>query len=453
MSKTLIYNAAVVTGVDDRAPFTGFVVIDGDIIAAVSEGEPDAAVMAAADRTVDARGAYLMPGAIDIHVHFREPGLTHKATIASESRAAVAGGVTSYVDMPNCVPQTVTLEALEQKRAIAAKDSLANYSFYIGATADNLDDILSADYSSVAGIKLFMGSSTGGMLVDDEHALSRLFEAAPALITVHAEDEATIAAARAAIKSRYGDSDVPVSLHSELRPAEACFKASERAVRLARRYGARLNIAHLTTAAELNLLEPATVPLVDKKITAEVSPHHLLWTDADYASRGSRIKMNPAVKTAADRAALRDALASGRIDVIATDHAPHLLADKAGDLFKAASGAPLVQFSLPMTLDLFGPVITARAMAANPATLLRIDRRGHIASGCYADLVLVERCEPHTITDSEVLSLCGWTPLDGCTTSHRVLTTWVNGHPAYDHGRLAPTPHAMPLRFNPGQCK
>lgn len=453
MSKTLIYNAAIVTGVDDRAPFTGFVLIDGETMSSVSEGEPDAAVMAAADHRVDARGAYLMPGAIDMHVHFREPGLTHKATIASESRAAVAGGVTSYVDMPNCVPQTVTLEAIEQKRALAATDSLANYSFYIGATADNLDEILRADYSTVAGIKLFLGSSTGGMLVDDEHALSRLFEAAPALITIHAEDEATIAAARAAIKARYGDRPVPVSLHSELRPAEACFKASERAVKLARRYGARLNIAHLTTAAELDLLEPATVTLADKKITAEVSPHHLLWTDADYASRGSRIKMNPAVKTAADRAALRDALVSGRIDVIATDHAPHLLADKTGDLFKAASGAPLVQFSLPMTLDLFGPVIAARAMAANPATLLRIDRRGRIASGCYADLVLVERCEPHTITDSEVLSLCGWTPLDGCTTSHRVLTTWVNGRPAYDHGTLTNTPRAMPLRFNPARCK
>ncbi|MDE5554793.1 MAG: amidohydrolase family protein, partial [Muribaculaceae bacterium] len=359
MIETLIYNVDVVT--PERVS-RGFVAIGKDgRIALVGDGEPQQSLFDEAANWVDGCGGLLMAGAIDCHVHFREPGLTHKATIASESRAAVAGGVTSFFDMPNTVPQTVTVQALNEKAEIASRTSVANYAFFIGATNDNLDQLLSADYTRVAGVKLFMGSSTGNMLVDKENALCRLFEAAPAIISVHAEDEATIRAAREAIEAEYG-ADAPVSLHTRLRPAEACYKATAHAVELARRYGSRLHIAHLTTAAELALLD-APAPVEEKRITAEVSPHHLMWTVDDYERKGARIKMNPAVKTADDRAALREALAEGRIDIVATDHAPHLLAEKGGSLFKAVSGAPMVQFSLPVMLGLYEPRLVTRVMS------------------------------------------------------------------------------------------
>lgn len=440
--KTLIHNVDVVTpaGVN-----RGYVAVNDDgVIIEVAEDEPSAEVLAQVGEVTDGKGALLMPGAIDCHVHFREPGLTHKATIASESRAAVAGGVTSYLDMPNTVPQTVSREAVEDKIKTAERTSVANYGFFIGATNDNLDELLAADYSRIAGIKLFMGSSTGNMLVDSESTLERLFEDAPAIISVHAEDEATIKAAREAIEAEYG-SDAPASLHTRLRPAEACMRASSEAVRLARKYGTRLHIAHLTTAAELALLDH-DMPLENKKITAEVSPHHLMWTEDDYATRGTRIKMNPSVKSAADREALSKAVADGLIDIVATDHAPHLAAEKQGTLFKAVSGAPLVQFSLVVMLTLFGPEKTAAMMADNPARLFGIERRGRIAPGYYADLVLVDR-DRHTITDADVVSLCGWTPLDGCEVDYSVVTTWVNGHKAYDHGEIKDCGGAMALRF------
>lgn len=438
----LILDADVVT---PEGIVRGYVAVgDGGIISEVGAGEVPPRLRDSAAEVVDARGALLMPGAIDCHVHFREPGLTRKATIASESRAAVAGGVTSFLDMPNTVPQTVTCEAVEDKIRIAERTSAANYGFFIGATNDNLDELLAADYTRVAGIKLFMGSSTGDMLVDSKAALRRLFEAAPAVISVHAEDEATIRAARAEIEVRYG-ADAPVSLHTRLRPAEACLRATSEAVRLARECGTRLHIAHLTTAAELGLLDDPA-PVENKLITAEVSPHHLLWTEDDYAARGARIKMNPSVKTAADRDALRRALADGVIDIVATDHAPHLPADKEGSLFKAASGAPMVQFSLVTVLGLLGPERTAAVMADNPARLFGIRRRGRITAGYYADLVLVSR-EPWRISDSDVLSLCGWTPMDGCAAEWRVTMTWVNGKTVYDHGTLIDADSAMALRF------
>ncbi len=446
MIETLIYNADVVT--PERVS-RGFVAIGSDgLIAKVGDGKPSAEDMAAARKTVDAKGAMLMAGAIDCHVHFREPGLTRKATIVSESRAAVAGGVTSYFDMPNTVPQTVTREALDEKAEIAARTSLANYAFFIGATNDNLDELLATDYTKIPGIKLFMGSSTGNMLVDREQALCRLFEAAPAIISVHAEDEATIRAARAEIEAEYGE-NAPVSLHSRMRPAEACLKATSHAVELARRYGTRLHVAHLTTAAELALLDSGK-PIVDKKITAEVSPHHLLWTEDDYARKGARIKMNPSVKSAADREALRKAVADGTIDIAATDHAPHLLSEKEGSLFRAVSGAPMVQFSLPTMLDLFEPQTVARVMSHNPAELFGLDRRGDIAEGNFADLVLVEKAEkPVEITDSDALSLCGWTPLDGEKLGYKVVRTWVNGNLVYDRGVIDDSRKGKQLTFTP----
>lgn len=445
MTDTLIYNADIVT--PERVSH-GFVAIGGDgRITCVGDGEPSASLMAAARKSIDAQGALLMAGAIDCHVHFREPGLTHKATIASESRAAIAGGVTSFFDMPNTVPQTVGIDAIEQKTEIAASTSLANFAFFIGATNDNIDQLLKADYTKVAGIKLFMGSSTGNMLVDNESALTYLFENAPTIISVHAEDEATIRAARAEIETEYGN-DAPVSLHTRLRSAEACVKATTRAVELARRYGTHLHIAHLTTAAELQLLD-RDIPLSDKHITAEVSPHHLLWTDEDYTKKGARIKMNPSVKSKSDRAALRHAVADGTIDIVATDHAPHLLSEKSGSLFKAVSGAPMVQFSLPVMLDMFDPSTVTRVMSSNPAKLFGIAERGRVAEGQFADLTLVERCSaPMSVTDSDVLSLCGWTPLDGEYLGHKVAYTWVNGNLVYDRGVIIENHKGRQIIFN-----
>lgn len=443
MNRRLIHNADIVTGTGDR--FAGYVIIDGETIAAVAPSKPDTALFENAEVT-DARGRLLLPGAIDCHVHFREPGLTQKATIASESRAAVAGGVTSFIDMPNTVPQTTTSALADAKAAIAARDSVANYAFFIGATNDNIDELLSADYSRIAGVKLFMGSSTGNMLVDRQSALDELFSRVKARIVVHAEDEATVRANAEAIRAEYGD-DAPVSLHTRLRSAEACYKASKAAAELARRTGARLHIAHISTARELELLTPGPTT-ADKQITAEVSPHHLLWTEDDYADRGARIKMNPAVKTAADRVALVEALRDGLIDIIATDHAPHRLADKEGGLFKAASGAPMVEFSLIAALSLFTPEVVAERMAAAPARLFAIDRRGSITPGNYADLVLVDPHSPHTVKDSDVTSLCGWTPVDGLTFTHRVIKTWVNGNLCFDNGVIKDDKRGKALSFS-----
>ncbi|MGN0219452.1 MAG: dihydroorotase [Muribaculaceae bacterium] len=443
MSRRLILNADIVTGTGDR--FNGYVLVEGETIAAVAPGRPDIALFKNAEVT-DARNCLLLPGAIDCHVHFREPGLTQKATIASESRAAVAGGVTSFIDMPNTVPQTTTSALVEAKADIAARDSVANYAFFIGATNDNLDELLAADYSRIAGVKLFMGSSTGNMLVDNQSALEALFRRVKARIVVHAEDEATVKANAAAIRAEYGD-DAPISLHTRLRSAEACYKASKAAVDLARRTGARLHIAHLSTARELELLTPGPTT-ADKQITAEVSPHHLLWTEDDYADRGARIKMNPSVKTEADRRALVDTVREGLIDIIATDHAPHRPADKQGSLFKAASGAPMVEFSLIAALSLFTPEVVAERMAAAPARLFAIDRRGSIAPDNYADLVLVDPHSPHTVKDSDVTSLCGWTPVDGRSFSHRVVKTWVNGNLCFDQGVIIDDKRGKALSFS-----
>ena len=406
-------------------PFMGWIAVDGDKIHSLGAGEPSPELVAAASEHVNAEGRYLMPGAIDCHVHFREPGMTHKATIASESRAALAGGVTSFIEMPNTKPATTTLEAWEDKMMRAARDSAVNYSFMIGATADNLAEIQRADFSRVAAVKVFMGSSTGNMLLSEDSALRGVFADQPGRVVVHAEDQAVIDRNTAKFKPLPDAENM--MWHTRIRDNEACVRATEHALDLAARYGTRLHVAHVTTKEECALFDPSASP-VGKQITSEVSPHHLIHCSDDYARLGARIKMNPAVKSAADRDALRQSLLEGRLDIIATDHAPHLLSEKAGDVFTAVSGAPMVQFSLVSMMDMFDPTTVVRRMAQAPAELFGIKGRGRLAPGYQADMVMVERLDtPHIITDADVISLCRWTPMQGSPTHHRITRTWING--------------------------
>lgn len=442
-----IHNARIV---NLGREYTGYVAIDGEFIHAMGDGAAPEALLAASQEVIDAAGMLLIPGCIDDHVHFREPGLTHKADIASESRAAVAGGVTSYMDMPNTKPLTITAEALEEKFDIAARSSVANYSFFIGATNDNIDTLLSIDNKRVAGVKLFLGSSTGNMLVDENDVLHRLFRECRTLISVHSEDEAIIRERRAFYTGRFGE-DLSVFYHPLIRSAEACYVCTERAVELARRYGTRLHVAHISTARELELFWAE--PLLDKRITAEACVHHLWFTDNDYASLGTRIKCNPAIKTTADRNALRDAVNNGAIDLIATDHAPHLLSEKQGGALTAASGSPYVQFSLIMMLELvrqgvFSTVTVVEKMCHAPAMLYNIDRRGILRPGYYADIVLIDTNTRHTVTKEDVLSKCGWSPLEGTTFHSRVVKTFVNGKCIYSDGVVADNLASHPLKFN-----
>lgn len=442
-----IHNARIV---NLGREYTGYVAIDGEFIHAMGDGAAPEALLAASQEVIDAAGMLLIPGCIDDHVHFREPGLTHKADIASESRAAVAGGVTSYMDMPNTKPLTITAEALEEKFDIAARSSVANYSFFIGATNDNIDTLLSIDNKRVAGVKLFLGSSTGNMLVDESDVLHRLFRECRTLISVHSEDEAIIRERRAFYTGRFGE-DLSVFYHPLIRSAEACYVCTERAVELARRYGTRLHVAHISTARELELFWAE--PLLDKRITAEACVHHLWFTDNDYASLGTRIKCNPAIKTTADRNALRDAVNNGAIDLIATDHAPHLLSEKQGGALTAASGSPYVQFSLIMMLELvrqgvFSTVTVVEKMCHAPAMLYNIDRRGILRPGYYADIVLIDTNTRHSVTKEDVLSKCGWSPLEGTTFHSRVVKTFVNGKCIYSDGVVADNLASHPLKFN-----
>lgn len=427
----LIHNALIVDGLN--APYHGWLLAEGPFIKATGRGNAPAEAFDGA-RATDARGAMLMPGAIDCHVHMREPGMEQKATIASETRAAAAGGVTSVIDMPNTKPPTTTLDAWHDKMERAKATAAVNYAFMMGATADNLDQLRIAPSRYMPAVKVFMGSSTGGMLLDDDKALRSVFAEQDRRVVVHAEDQHIIDSNIARLTAT--DDLTDMIWHTRLRSSEACVRATEHALELAQHYGTRLHVAHVTTKEEAAMFDPAESP-AGRQFTAEVSPHHLLWTVDDYARQGARIKMNPAVKTAADRDALRRALVEGRIDIVATDHAPHLWADKTGDVLHAASGAPMVQFSLPVMLDLYDPATVALRMAAAPAILYGIDRRGTLAAGNYADMVLVEKlAEPLTISDSNVISTCGWTPMAGYATGHRVVATWVNGGQG-----------AMPLEF------
>lgn len=422
MNDTIIYNALLI---NEGEKFKGYVVTDGPVIARVGRGDASADLIAACREAVDARGSYLLPGVIDDQVHFRDPGLVHKGDIATESIAAVAGGVTSFMDMPNTKPPTVTQKALREKLQHASEVSAANYSFFIGATNDNMRELLECDYKITPGVKLFLGSSTGNMLVDEESTLDRIFSEVPAIIAVHSEDEATIRANRQRYESECGGS-VPVAMHPLIRSREACVLSTRRAIERAERCNTRLHVLHVSTADEVAMFSDA--PLPEKRITAEVCVHHLWFCDEDYARLGSRIKMNPAVKSRADRDALRQGLRDGRIDIVATDHAPHTPAEKQGDIFTAMSGAPMVQFSLPLMLELYPAAEVARRMAAAPAALYGIEGRGQLSPGYFADLVLVERrAEPHIITDADVASPCGWTPATGLAVNHRVARTIVNG--------------------------
>ena len=381
----------------------------------------------------------LLPGIIDEHVHMREPGLTHKATMESETRAAARGGVTTVLDMPNVVPQTTTLQLLKERYALAEGKCHVNYGFYLGATNDNLEEIKRLDPTECPGVKLFMGSSTGGMLVDKEEQLRQIFRSSPTLIMTHCEDTARINANMAEVKRQYGE-DPDVRFHPVIRDHEACYQSTDLAVRLAKEERARLHVAHITTAQELKLFSPN-----DDKITAEACVPHLLFTDEDYETLGSRIKCNPAIKTKTDREALRKALTDGRIQTVGTDHAPHLLSEKEGGCCKAMSGMPMVQFSLPAMLNLVEEGVLSverlvELMCHNPARLYKIKERGFIREGYWADLTLVRK-KPWTITKDCIESSCGWSPLEGRTFGWQVEKTWVNGRLVWDGVTfpLAPT--------------
>lgn len=443
---TLIHNAIIV---NEGSRFHGYIIIENEYIKEIGRGEAPAHLLNSDIEIHDAENAYLLPGCIDDQVHFRDPGLTHKSDMATESRAAVAGGVTSFMDMPNTIPQTITLEALNDKHRRAAEVSVANYSFYIGATNDNIDTLLACDYTKVPGVKLFLGASTGNMLVDNCESLNRIFAEVPALIAIHSEDEDIIRRNREAMLEKYGE-DVPIEEHPNIRSAEACYKSSLKAVEMARKHGARLHILHISTADEMQLL--SNKPLKEKKITAEVCAHHLWWTADDHASLGARIKWNPAIKTDKDRQALRDGLNNGLIDIVATDHAPHLLSEKQGGAIKATSGAPLVQYSLPMMLQLADNGIftieqVVDFMAHRVAQLFNIEKRGYIREGYYADLTIVKPNEQYTVKDEDVLSRCGWTPLAGTSLNNKVISTYVNGHRVYHNGAINDSTHGKALKF------
>ncbi|HET9569991.1 MAG TPA: dihydroorotase [Bacteroidales bacterium] len=445
MMKTLIHKALII---NEGRSFKGSVLLEGAFISKIFEGTVPQEVLDGC-QVLDAEGKWLIPGAIDGHVHFREPGLTHKADLLSETRAALAGGVTSFLEMPNTLPQTTTIQIWEKKMELAASKSLANYSFYLGATNDNLSELEKADYQRVCGVKVFMGSSTGNMLVGQQAALEGIFKSVPCIVGVHAESEAIIQANKTRYLEAIGG-DLPISYHPLIRSAEACYASSATAVELATRFGSRLHILHLTTAEELDLFEAK--PLIDKKITAEVCVPHLWFDDKDYEFRGNSIKCNPAIKTERDRLALRDGLKSGKLDVIATDHAPHLWAEKQGDCLTAASGSPSIQFSVPLMLELvkdqiFTKELIVEKMCHAPATLYGIDRRGFIRENYYADMALIDPEASWVLTGDLILSKCGWSPYEEQVFRSKVLKTWVNGTLAYDEGHFAEGRTAAELRF------
>jgi dihydroorotase len=429
----LIKNATIF---NENERFIGSVLLDEEKISKIYRGK-DIPVDLQCNGVIEADGLWLLPGVIDDQVHFREPGLTHKADIFTESQAAVAGGVTSFMDMPNTVPQTTTIDALEEKYKMGAAKSLANYSFYMGATNDNLDELRKVNQAEVCGIKVFMGSSTGNMLVDNIKTLTGIFAEIPLLIATHCEDESVIRANKAKYIARYGE-DLPVHYHPYIRDAEACYRSSSFAVELASKYNTRLHLLHISTARELDLFSNK-FPLREKRITAEVCVHHLWFSDQDYDAYGNRIKWNPAVKTEQDRLALIDGVNRDLLDVVATDHAPHLLSEKEGNCLKAASGGPLVQFSLPAMLELakkgyFTVEQVVRKMCHAPAEVFKIRQRGYIREGFYADLVLVNPKQSLKVTPDIILSKCGWSPFEGKTFSHSIEKTWVNGRQVYDQG-------------------
>jgi len=443
--KTLIKNATII---NEGSRFVGSVLIENDKIAAVYSGNlPE--IDLSNVTVIDGIGKWLIPGVIDDQVHFREPGLTHKGDLTTESRAAVAGGVTSYMDMPNTKPQTVTIDELNKKFDRAAEVSVANYSFYMGATNDNLEEVLKADPKRTCGVKVFMGSSTGNMLVDSEKTLSGIFSEVNMLIATHCEKEEVIKSNIAKYTALYGE-DLPLKYHPIIRDAEACYQSSAQAVGLATKYNARLHVLHLSSEKEMSLFEKK--PLTEKRITGEVCVHHLWFDDRDYERYGNRIKWNPSIKSKTDKLALREALINGRLDVVATDHAPHLLSEKEGGCFKAYSGGPLVQHSLMLMLEMalqgiFSLELVIEKMCHAPATLYRVENRGFIREGYFADLVLVNPQNEWTVSQDNLLYKCGWSPLEGDSFQTKVEKTFVNGVLAYDNGVINETCKGCELSF------
>ncbi|WP_066221929.1 dihydroorotase [Formosa haliotis] len=443
--QVLIKNAKIV---NEGEIFEGDILIEGEFIKEVGES---ISAKSSEVQVFDAEGKYVLPGVIDDQVHFREPGLTEKANIETESRAAIAGGITSFIEMPNTNPQTTTIEKLEEKFDIAAKTSYANYSFMFGGTNDNLEEILKVDVKTVAALKLFLGSSTGNMLVDDPKTLEEIFSKVNMLIAVHCEDEGTIRKNFETYKAKYGD-DISIKYHPEIRSEEACYLSSSKAIALAKKTGARLHVFHLSTGKETKLFSNK-IPLKDKKITAEVCIHHLWFTDQDYDKKGTFIKWNPAVKTEKDRDQLWDALLDDRIDVVATDHAPHTLEEKQNVYTQAPSGGPLVQHALPAMLEMHhrGRISIEKVvekMCHNPAILFKVEKRGFIKVGHYADLVLVDLNNPWTVTKENILYKCQWSPFEGTTFKSRVTHTFLNGELVYQNFKFNNVKAAKRLTFN-----
>ena len=443
--RTLIKNAKIV---NEGRVFEGDILIEGEYIKEVSDS---ISAKSSQDEIIDVEGCYVFPGVIDDQVHFREPGLTHKATIETESRAAVAGGITSFIEMPNTVPQATTIALLEEKFDIAAKTSYANYSFMFGGTNDNLEEILKVDPKKVAGLKLFLGSSTGNMLVDNPQVLEKIFKSTNLLISAHCEDETTIKKNLEAHLNSYGN-DIPMECHPIIRSEEACYLSSSKAIELAKKTGARLHVFHVSTGKETKLFSNK-LPLKDKKITAEVCIHHLWFSDEDYNSKGTLIKWNPAIKTSKDRDELWKALLDDRIDVIASDHAPHTLDEKKKVYTEAPSGGPLVQHALPAMLEMHlkGRISLekiAEKMCHNPAILFEIEKRGYIREGYFADLVVVDINSPWSVKKENILYKCGWSPFEGAIFKSRVTHTFVNGTLAYKNFKLMDVRAAKRLTFN-----
>lgn len=445
MKTTLIKNGTII---NEGKSFKGHIVIKGEYIEKIitSDSELDNY-----DNVIDAEGMLVLPGVIDDQVHFREPGLTHKGNIEIESTAAVAGGVTTFMEMPNTIPQTTTIEHLEEKYDIASKSSLANYSFYMGATNSNIDEVLKIDPKNVCGVKVFMGSSTGDMLVDNNDILNKIFSEVKTLIATHCEDEETIRNNMEIFKNRYGNK-FPFAYHSQIRSDEACYISSSKAVELATKHGSRLHILHISSAKELSLFDN-NLPLSDKKITAEACVHHLWFHDEDYDKLGWRIKWNPSVKNIKDRDALREAVNNNVIDVVATDHAPHTLEEKQQGYFESPSGGPLVQHSLSAMLEMADQGIFSREMVVEkmchaPATLFNIDKRGFLREGYFADIVLVDPNKIWEISDNNVLYSCKWSPFSGTSFNNLVTHTWVNGNLVYENGNINSKIKGKRLNFN-----
>ncbi|MDR2564328.1 MAG: dihydroorotase [Prevotellaceae bacterium] len=446
---TIIKNVSII---NEGQRFDGGVLIENQLIKRVmSREELDKNPFPETEITIiDGKGMLLIPGIIDDQVHFREPGLTHKADIKHESRAAAAGGVTSFMEMPNTKPPAVSIDALEEKYAIAEEQSIANYSFYFGASNDNISELRKLDPQKVCGVKVFMGSSTGNMLVDDDKALSAIFAESPCIVATHCEDETTVRANLVRYQQIHGK-DIPVRHHPDIRSAEACYRSSARAVELAVRYGTKLHVLHISTERELSLFETCSIDNIPR-ITSEVCVHHLWFCDEDYEELGAKIKCNPAIKSVADRAALRKAVVSGKLAVVATDHAPHTIHEKSRLYLESPSGLPLVQHSLPAMLEmckqgLFSLETIVERMCHTPACLFGVEGRGFIREGYYADLVLINLSHEWRPDHNNILYKCGWSPFEGCRFTSRIESTWVNGKLVYDAGKIIEAGAGMRLKF------